>query len=70
MAITTLPIRSRTHSPLYDALWKRQLTSYPRTATRMAYSRDRGPHRRLPPHHGPEKGPPGRTSLRRRSRWT
>jgi len=37
MSITTLPITSRTHSPLYDALWKRQLTSYPRTATRMAY---------------------------------
>jgi len=37
MSITTMPIRSRTHGRLYDALWKRQLTSYPSTAPRMAY---------------------------------
>ena len=37
MSITTLPIRSKTHGRLYDALWKRQLTSYPRTSLRMAY---------------------------------
>ncbi|HLN42273.1 MAG TPA: MFS transporter [Acidimicrobiales bacterium] len=37
MSITTLPVRSKTHGRLYDALWKRQLTSYPRTSLRMAY---------------------------------
>jgi len=37
MSITTLPIKSRTHGRLYDALWKRQLTRYPSTPARMGY---------------------------------
>ena len=37
MSITTIPMKRRTHGRLYDALWKRQLTSYPSTARRMAY---------------------------------
>ncbi len=37
MSITTLPTRSRTHGRLYDALWKRQLTSYPNKPARMGY---------------------------------
>ena len=37
MSITTMPIRSRTHGRLYDALWKRQLTRYPSDPARMGY---------------------------------
>ncbi len=37
MSIATIPIKRRANSRLYDALWKRQLTSYPSTAPRMAY---------------------------------
>jgi hypothetical protein len=37
MSVTTIPIKARRNSRLYDALWKRQLTSYPSTAPRMAY---------------------------------
>jgi MFS family permease len=37
MSIATIPVKRRTDSRLYDALWKRQLTSYPSTVPRMAY---------------------------------
>ncbi len=37
MSIATIPVKNRTHGRVYDALWKRQLTSYPSTAPRMAY---------------------------------
>ncbi len=37
MSITTMPIRSRSHGRLYDALWKRQLTRYPNKPARMGY---------------------------------
>jgi len=37
MSITTMPIRSRSHGRLYDALWKRQLTRYPNRPARMGY---------------------------------
>jgi MFS family permease len=37
MSIATIPVKRRTNSRLYDALWKRQLTSYPSTVPRMAY---------------------------------
>ena len=37
MSIATIPIKRRTHGRLYDALWRRQLTQYPRTPARMGY---------------------------------
>jgi len=37
MSITTLPTRSGSHGRLYDALWKRQLTTYPNKPARMGY---------------------------------
>jgi hypothetical protein len=37
MSIATLPIKRRTNGRLYDALWKRQLTRYPKTPARMGY---------------------------------
>jgi len=37
MSITTIPIRGRTHGRLYDALWRRQLTTYPNKPARMGY---------------------------------
>jgi len=37
MSVITMPINGPTHSRAYNALWKRQLTHYPRTAARMGY---------------------------------
>lgn len=41
MFIVTIPVRDRTNSRLYDALWKRQLDEYPAAA---AIERPRGLH--------------------------
>lgn len=37
MSITTIPIKRRTTSRLYDALWKRQLNRYPNRPARLGY---------------------------------